>query len=459
MNTIQKSIFDKIRITDFFIVLIGVLSIVPFLIISIYANPSADDFDYHNMANTYGFIDAQLLWYNKWSGRYFSTAVLSIQSLVEKPYYIYKLIPILLLISLFYSVFKITHLVIGNVNKKQCLIFTFLFMIVYLIQMPTVAEGFFWLAGSVTYQLSNLIFIWFIYFLLKLIESNTINYFIITTLLLVILIGSNETTMLLVDLLLVSILGFNCIKTKKLNYKLVSIMLMALLCSAIVYLSPGNSIRAASFPDKHKMVFSILKTISSVSSYLAIWLPFMIISVLIYSDYFRKKHKKIESNFLNVSPYLVLFFLCSMLFLGFFTCYWSVGRMPPVRAINTIYLLFLLGFMYFIFVLLMKFKTEIFYFSKEVKYLLIVLIFFQLGKNNNIKTAYKDLLSGDARHFNLELENRYHLLLNNGKGKCIVPQLKYKPLTIFSGDISSNPNYWKNESYSIYFAKKSIQTK
>ncbi|AOZ98511.1 hypothetical protein BIW12_03165 [Flavobacterium commune] len=458
---IKNRLLDRIIKTEWWIVLIGFLSILPFLLISIYANPSADDIFYHNIGHLRGFVEAQVFWYHNWSGRYISTAILSIQSLVENPYYIYKSIPIFLLIVLLYSIYRISFLVLGSTNKRECLVFMFLFMVVYLIQIPTVAEGFYWLAGAITYQLSNILFIWLIYFLLKLIQTNVLKYFILTLFLIAIVVGTNETAMVFVDLLLLVTLIFHYNRDQKINYFLLSLFVVALVCSAIVYFSPGNVIRASSYPNKRKIIYALLKTVNGIATYLAIWMPFMVLSSLVYINYLNKKKIKFESQFLKTNPVGIVLVICCLLFMGFFTSYWSIGGAPQLRTLNTVYFVFLLGFMYSIFVLLAKFNDAnrvLFSFSKEVKYFLVLLIFLQLGKKNNVKLAYKDLLSGTASHFDRELKNRYQLIQNNVEANCKVPKLNSRPITIFAHDITANPNEWKNQAYSIYFGKKTIVT-
>lgn len=76
---------------DNFIIIIGVFSILPFVLISYFNNPNADDFCYNVMSRDLGFLQAQINWYQGWSGRYFSTAILSIQALVSNTFLLYKL--------------------------------------------------------------------------------------------------------------------------------------------------------------------------------------------------------------------------------------------------------------------------------------------------------------------------------------------------------------------------------
>lgn len=458
----NKNIFlTKIVSTDNWIFFIGFFSVLPFLLISLYVNPSADDIIFHNISNEYGFANAQLYWFQNWTGRYFSTAILSIQALVASPYYLYKFLPVLFIVSLFFSIYCIIFLLFNNFKKKECLLLTIVVMVIYLIEMPTVSEGFYWLAGSVTYQLSNIIFIWLTYFMIKFLETNKNKYFLVVLLLSIIAIGTNETTMLFVDLFLLVICVFDYYKYRRVNFFLLSILLVAIISSAVVYLSPGNVIRAATYPSKQKIGYALMKTVAGIFTYCIKWFPFMVISIFIYVDYLNKKEIHVTSSLFKIKPVFVAFFLCGILFIGFFTSYWSIGEGPQLRTLNTVYFFFLLTFMYFIFVLQIRFKAVnkvLFSFSKEIKWFLILLVFLSIGKKNNIKLAYKDLLSGDAAIYNLELENRYQLIKNSNDKNCIVPKLKSKPVTIFGHDITKDPKEWKNVGYSIYFGKETIVT-
>jgi hypothetical protein len=89
--------------------------------------------------------------------------------------------------------------------------------------------------------------------------------------------------------------------------------------------------------------------------------------------------------------------------------------------------------------------------------LLFILNIFDL--NNNITTAYVDLLSGKAKCYDQELNERKTLVEQCRTDTCYVPSLKNVPSTIFFTDIKSikdTTNLWVNELYAKYMAKHYI---
>lgn len=76
--------------------------------------------------------------------------------------------------------------------------------------------------------------------------------------------------------------------------------------------------------------------------------------------------------------------------------------------------------------------------------------------NNNISTAYVDLLAGKAKRYDAELNERKILVENCSSDTCYVPSLKNIPSTIFFTDIKSTTdttNLWINELYAQYMGK------
>jgi len=461
-NKIAQGKLTKIAMlfkSDNFIIAIGIISILPLIIISFFNNPTADDFCYNCISRDLGFWNAQLSWYMDWTGRYTSSAILSIRPLVSDTFLFYKLMPIGLLISLFTSIYFCSSLLFINLKKRDIFILTFFIMILYLIQMPSISQGFYWLAGSITYQLSNVLAILLCSILIKLIETNERKYLIISVFFAFLIVGSNETAMLLITFLIGTIFIYRFIQLKKINYSLLILLIFVVIFSLIVIKSPGNAIRASYYPNKNQIFYAIYKSILAVKSYLGIWLPFIIVFTFIFFDYFSKNIKINASKIFNVNPIIVFLVVFSIPFIGFFTGYWSVGRTPPFRTINVIYFYFLIGLIYLTFVLFFKLKqsnSNFITYSNWVKYSLFIIIFIQLGQENNIRAAYSDLLSGKAYNYDFELRNRYKNIQNSTNDILYVPKLNYEPVTIFCGDITSNSKDSSNQCYDAYYKPKSI---
>ncbi|MDO7172753.1 DUF6056 family protein [Mariniflexile sp. AS56] len=449
---------SKLFKSDNFIFSIGFLTFLPLVTISIYNNPSADDFCFNIKSNDLGFWNAQISWYQTWTGRYTSSALLSIEQLVSEPFYAYKFVPIVLILGLFFSLYTLLSLLFINLKKRDILVLITLILILYFFQMPSISQGVYWLAGSITYQVPNILSIFLMCFLIKLLQVKNLIYLLLSILCSFLIIGSNEVSMLLIDYFIFTVFIYNSIHHKKINYSLLLLVLCITAFSILVVKSPGNTLRASYFPNKNQLIYSLFKSLVGLKSYIGIWLPLIILFILIYFNDFRRKANIITSQFFNINPFIAVLFVAIIPFLGFFTGYWSVGRIPPERTINVIYFMFLIGLIYIsfgFFYYLKQKKSDFIIYTKSVKFLIYTLIFILLGQNNNIRVAYSDLISGAADRYNLELNDRYSNLKHK-EATLTLPPLKNKPKTIFFEDISEDPNNWSNQCISRYWGLNSV---
>jgi hypothetical protein len=76
-----------------------------------------------------------------------------------------------------------------------------------------------------------------------------------------------------------------------------------------------------------------------------------------------------------------------------------------------------------------------------------------LDINNNISTAYIDLLSGKAQTYSREQIMRMQTAKRCIHDTCYVPPLTTIPKTIFFTDLKSKPDsvdFWMNKAYAAY---------
>lgn len=455
----MKSIINSFLKSSNFIFFIGAFSILPFLVISVFNNPFADDFCYHNKSRDLGFWKAQSYWYNEWSGRYFASAILSLKSLISESFLVYKLIPILLICLLFIALYLLSSAVFSTYNKRDLLVITFFILSIFIAQMPSIVEGFYWLAGAVTYQLSNILTLFFLFFLIELITTKKNKFLILSTVFSFFIIGSNEISMLLLSTIVFIIFGYKSIQQRKINLQLLTIVIAIIIFSVFEITAPGNYVRSSEFPQKKQLFYSLFKSVYHLIDSLAIWLPLIFLSLLVLFDHFKNNLASINSSLFKVNPLIICITVLAIPFIGFFIGYWSMGWILPPRAINTIYLYFLLGTVYLFFVLFVTTKQHNSLFvdlSKWAKKILFFIILIQMGFSKNIKTAYMDLIKGKAYHYNLELKNRYSLIKQSSNSKIYVPKLINTPKTIFIDDISYDSENWVNECFNNYFKPKEI---
>ncbi|MGZ9735428.1 DUF6056 family protein [Flavobacterium sp. GNP002] len=459
MLTRIKSLLLRLFESSNFIIITGVLTILPFIIISIFNNPSADDFCYNNYTRDLGYLKTQVEAYNNWTGRYCSTAIISIKAFLSGSFVIYKIFPIFLLIVFIQSIHHLCSAIFISLSKKNRFVLTFLITILYFLQMESTAEGFYWLAGSVTYQLSIISSVFLFSFLIKLLETSQNKYLLYSILLSFVVVGLNEIAMMYSGLIIGTIFLYNAIAKHNINYKLLFLLVFICICSAFVVLSPGSASRVNTYPGNQQLIYSFLKTLNAFKTNIGNWLPSILIAFLLFFEHLQKEKVKINSNIFDVK--LILPFLIVAIFplIGVFPIYYSL-KWVPARSLNLIYFFFLIGLLYLAFVLffrLKKNKTDFLTFSKWTRIFLMVLVLIRLGGNNNIRTAYVDLLSGKAYAYDQALKKRYEIILKNKSKQIVVPQLENLPKTIHFEDIRDNSNHWINQCYESYFYKKEIR--
>jgi hypothetical protein len=324
--------------------------------------------------------------------------------------------------------------------------------------MPSTSQGFYWLAGSVTYQLSIILSVFSFSFFIKYLETSKKKYLIISILLSFLVIGSNEISMMFINLIFGVVFIYTSIKQQKINYPLSILLIFMVVFTIIVIASPGSAARASTYPNNQQFFYSIFKTISAAKRNIGDWLPTIIIALLIFFEYFNKNISLKTPKIFNVKLLIPSIIVFSFPFIGVFPVYYSL-KWVPLRSVNLIYFFFLMGLIYLAFVLYFKLKSEnkeFLLFSKWTKYFLFILIFIRLGGNNNIRIAYSDLLSGTAYEYDKELRIRYEAIQNNKEEILVVPELTNLPKTIYFEDIKNNSKHWINQCYKSYFKQKEI---
>ncbi|HOV10792.1 MAG TPA: DUF6056 family protein [Bacteroidales bacterium] len=445
-----------------FLIVLGVFSVIPFIIISFFNNPAADDFAFPVEIHNHGFIGSQIWWYNNWLGRYFSSFLMSINPLVFNNFFLFKLIPIFLIASLFFSLLYLTGIIFTNKRKRGLLLLPLCFIFIYLFNMPNIVEGIYWISGSLNYLVPNILTILLLCSIIKLMQTKKIRFLFLSVLLAFCVIGSNELSMLIIDFILASICGYAFIKEKKINFSLLILLVFAFIFSLVVYFSPGNTVRGNTIPNDHQFAFSAWQAAIQTINHLRLWLPLSIVFILIFFDAFHKHIKAAWASNFNVHPIYVFIVLCLILFIGFFTGYWSIGSSPAARTKNVICFFYVAGFLYLGFSMLFYLKKKeksFLMISPWVRYVLFVIILIGLSHKNNISTAYADLIKGTAYRFDAEIKDRYEIIKNSKGEDCEVPKLKNYSATIGIADITPYPDCSRNKYQATYFGLKSIKTK
>lgn len=451
------------------------LMIIPFIVLFIFNQPSADDWGMAENTEIKGFVDTQIHYYKNWTGKYFSNAVMSYNPLYFNSIAGYKAVTLLLMVIFGITLYALfSRLTATFLSNKKKLLFTLSFIFLYLYAMPSLSQSFYWLTAAVVYQVGIILIMLFAILYSKLTDpedTTSKNLLTFTAAVCIASIaGCSEMSMVSGVLMISVIILYELITKKKLNGRTILFAVVCAVGSLILITAPGNKVRGSLYPDSHKLIPSFITTIKTFADYLLSWIlfsPLLFVTVLLIPLFIKMisadKEKINRIKGLAFNPLFVSITSFVILFALFFTPVWSLGRSPFSRTVNIIYFMFLAGWFYNVFVMCnyaydrkRNFKIM---FERIPGYVYIISLFIVcifLLKKNNVKNVYADLLLGNASKYNNELYERYDMINASNSDSLVIQEVEMKPRTIFFTDITSDPKLEFNKMYAHYFNKKSI---
>ncbi|MBI4647119.1 MAG: hypothetical protein HY738_11150 [Bacteroidia bacterium] len=411
--------------------------------------------------------------YLQWNGRYISNFFVLLNPITWNLFWLYKLIPLFFIILIIVVSLILIHELLHKVfTFIEITIIGLIFSLLYISQVPDIAECIYWFTGSVTYLLPCILS--FIYFtslsryLLKKYYLHPVFHFLFNIFLIIFIIGFNEVNMLL--MIILHIFFVFTARKIKLRYMFLSLFLITCLASIVMFVAPGNSIRASYFPEKydiiHSLLFSLLQTIRFSSSWI-IFGPFILATILFIPLAIRIIEN--QSSFIhsiNIHPYITTFLPFLIIFIFVFPPYFCTGILGQHRTLNSALYFFLISWFFNIinWISYLKRNHLIHKFNIESRLKKVLFILFLCGVmfTGNGYTAMTDIIYNKPIIFDKDLNNRY-IQIESFKNKnidiCKLPCLTIKPQSLFVLDITEDENHWSNIIYANYFflGKKRIK--
>jgi hypothetical protein len=450
------------KAANIIMVLAGVVLTSILVSLAFYDHPSADDYDCTIQTLQHGFFKAQYYWYIDWYGRYFSSALVSLNPLIIGSFFGYKLMAALLIILTLCSIYFFINSIFRGSSLLEKLFLAFLFFFSFYLLMPSPVQCYYWFTAAYTYQTSNVLTLFLFAVMIAKFRKPSLMVIIISSLLIIAIVGSNEFAMFVLVMFLSLLNLVRFVVDKKIHSYYFILILVALVSTIIVFIAPGNAYRASLETNNFKFLFSLESAIKAAVNVLSHW---WWVSLLIIFATFKitaekiavKPESKIESIYFN--PFLVLLFIFAVISAGFFTCYWSLGRYPPLRTINNIYFYLLTGSVYVgacAAVMIKRKNIKIPQLPFVHLAVVILLMIYVFKFYNNVGVAYHDLKDGVANAYNREMNSRYQKLNSNDCRKCPVKKLKNIPKTLVFTDISEETDATMIASFKVFFKKDSI---
>ncbi len=454
------------------IILISLLScfILMFCILGFFNHPQSDDYSFALALKQFGFIGAQKYWYLHWSGRFFANFISSLQPITAKIWFIYKILPSVLILTLVFSIYYFIKpfLKIKN-NNLYSVIFALSIVLIWLIQTPALAETLYWFTGSVNYILPIPFLLFLISMLFKYKSKVTFKQSILSFIAILILLGSSELYLIFV-IFWIGLWLFLRIQFK--NFKFIDGFLISefLILVAFVLISSGNQYRSSIVDTcqnpigviSYSLFYSLRFLVyefenGSIILFMLLCFPFINKSILLL-------------NSLKFRAWLFVYFLI-FIWISIAFVVWFTSDKVPSRYISTLHFIFVIAIPLFIYSIISEKwleKVHLFGNYKSIKWIalaLFVLILILPGRSTlkfnhpmhgNLYSVSKILLNGDAYRFDLEMKKRYEIFQTTKNSECVVPSINY-PKDLVYMDLLSDTANWFNVKVAGVWNLKSVR--
>lgn len=479
------------------ILIVFILSLIPLYKIGFYAHPSADDFSYgirtksvwnetHSVSKVLETAAGKTIdKYYKWQGNFTAIFLMYLQPAIwgEEAYFIG---PVLLLtafllssILFYYTCF---HKILRNTRTKS-MIYALLFVFFTLQFIPVPSDSFYWYNGGIYYTFYYSVALFLYSMLIRITTNSKLSIKLLLTVFASILSffigGGNFATALLNVILLFFIIAFYVYLKKKEVWFYVPVFLCGMTALIISMIGPGNSLRQATIGSPNSPIMSILLSfVYGVYSVANTTNVSLLLFWLLLIPIFWEMSDQLKLNYKH--PILVFLLTFCIYSAQITPVIYAQGIRIPYRIRNIVY------FSYYIFVAInlfyitayFKHQRKITIFQQKKYYplyyfvmgLSITLLSFgavevneDAEKNIHLSnmpftaSAAYSLLSGEAKAYDEEINERIRLLNESKEPHILLEPLKHQPEVIFHSDITEDPEIWKNRHYAQYYHKKSVR--
>lgn len=456
------------------IALIAFLSILilPFFINLIFNHPTFDDFYFSEKTRHFGYLDAQMRWYKYWSGRFFSTAMLSINPLFFRSMIGYDILLFLVNIMTPILIYKLLSLLTGtNLITSEKILIAISIYFMYLCSMPALAQGFYWLTGSFVYLVPLLLAMLFFmcYFKLSEAKDKSCRFALIclASLILIAITGSSEIAMVFIFSMYLSFVFLKYRINGKIHYYDIVFFAAIVIGSYIIISAPGNELRSGSFSIKNDLVHSVILSATELLRNIMQWMfltPLIPLTIMLMPIMSRLIGRlKIVPSFLRLHPFYYVSIFLLVMSACTFAPVWSTGLAPFKRTLNVVSFFFVAGFMFLTFVFYFRSGLSKKHIPEKIirlAFIPVITILFILGfSKNNVRSSFADLITGTAYQYDIQMKQRYDYIRQNNSELIEVNEIKNIPRTFYFTDITSDKDFDLNIWYAQYFGKKGIVLK
>ncbi|MBC8154436.1 MAG: hypothetical protein H7Z72_16150, partial [Bacteroidetes bacterium] len=271
----NRSLTEKI--TDYVAIGLFLVVCVPLLVLSIHNHPSAaDDYCFAYYANHFGFWQTQKLYYDGWTGRYFSNFVVHGNPLMWGWYNGFRVVPALMTIGWIAGAYALVSELLRGQTTRTKLVVTAMLFFLFILALQSTVEAFFWMAAVASYTIPTALTFYALAVMLRWyrLPAGTIKTLtaVWAGVLLFAIVGSSETNMVLLVLLLGAVLAYRLLFQRKIDWFLLGLVVVAVASAYLVIRAPGNAMRMGGNKMGGNFGFSFLSAFGFLANLVLTWL-------------------------------------------------------------------------------------------------------------------------------------------------------------------------------------------
>jgi hypothetical protein len=454
-------------------ILLMISVLLPLVLLSHYNHPSpADDYCYIDTVFKFGWLEAMNFYYTGWTGRYFGIFLNHSNPLLFHSVGGFKILPVVLLGGIIFALYNLFRHLTPTLSRLAHLGFAGVVFFLYILKMASMSEAFYWMAAFVTYTVPNIFTLLWIVLVLRYYRQDTSSAKVLLAalsgFLVFAVIGSSETNLLIMILLMGSWWVYRILFHRKVDGFMIAMLAVMIVSAYLYFSSPGNQARIGGNPLGGDVVFSFTSSFKKLASLSADWILRTPLLLFTFAWLVVLSRLSIGArNYFSVPVWYVVLVFIGILAAQLFPSYYGVGIEPTPRVINCVYFFFLIGWFYVVGVIFHYFRKgdESRFSFSGIRYvflyvMLAVASFLAFYSSTNVRLVYTDLLKGKAAAFDREMNSRYEMLRTSREDVVYLPALENKPLSIFyDDDIKTDNNHWWNKCMAGYFGKKAVYLK
>ena len=448
--------------------------LLPLLALSYYNHPSpADDYCYIDTVNKYGWLEAMNLYYTGWTGRYFGIFLNHTNPLLFHSITGFKVLPVILIAGLIFALYSLFRHLTPTLSRIAHLGFAGVVFFLYLLKITSISEAFYWMAAFVTYTVPNILTLLWIVLVMRWYRQDTqpgkIMFGFLSAFLIFAVIGSSETNLLVMLLLIGAWWAYRILFHRKVDGFMISMLVVAVASCYFLFSSPGNAARLGGNPMSGNITFSFISSFKKLAQLSWGWftqtpLLFFSLAWLIVLSRLSQGAR----NYFSVPIWFAVLLYIGIVASQLFPSYYGVGIEPTPRVINCVYFFFLIGWFYVIGVIYHYFRKsnpQISTFQPSMSRYAVLYVILTISislaflKSAIVRMIYTDLLKGKAAAYDKEMNERYAMLKSSNAPEIYLPAIKSRPESIFYDDINANQTHWWNKCMAGYYGKDVIYLK